>query len=117
MTPYQEALQWIEEHSGTGSAGSLARLLLSLWNDECSYSFRECISNLDDNLSALAVRTVVYFAEHGEDEDLVGVGHKVCRLYPRAWDAGQAMQRARTDLQDQWQQEDRREAERLCPNG
>ena len=36
MSPYQEALYWIEQHHGTGSARSLAQLILSLWNGDAA---------------------------------------------------------------------------------
>jgi hypothetical protein len=47
MNPYREAEAWIERHPGTGFATSLAKLVLSLWNADCAFSFREYISNLD----------------------------------------------------------------------
>src|SRR5271166_5594439 len=91
VTPYQEALSWIEKNWGSGGANSLAKLLLSLWNSECSYSYRECIDNLDDTMTHLAVRVIKHFSDHGEDEELVRVGYRVHELYPRLWDVGQAM--------------------------
>lgn len=33
-SPYREALDWIERHPGTGSATSLAKLILSFWNGD-----------------------------------------------------------------------------------
>jgi hypothetical protein len=39
-TPYAEALQLIQEHPTTGSAVGLAKLILSLWNDDCGYFYR-----------------------------------------------------------------------------
>lgn len=58
QNPYREALLWTQQHPGTGSANSMAKLILSLWNEDCGYSFRECIGNLDGNLTRLAVRMV-----------------------------------------------------------
>jgi hypothetical protein len=115
-TPYHEALSWIEKYPGTGSASSLAKLLLSLWNSGCSFSYRECIDNLDDTLAHLAVRVIKHFSDHGEDEDLVRVGYRVHELYPRLWDAGQAMREARAELRRQWELE-QEEAIRANPDG
>ena len=116
LTPYQVALSWIERNPGTAGATGLAKLVLSLWNSECSYSFRECIRSLDDDLTALSVRLVEHFAEHGEDEELVRVGYRVHELYPRLWDAGQEMLDARARLEREWERADRAKAEKLNPN-
>lgn len=115
-TPYQVALNWIEQNPGTGGAAGLAKLVLSLWNSDCSYSFRECIRSLDDDLTALSVRLIEHFAEHGEDEELVRTGYRVHELYPRLWEAGQAMQEARNLLEREWEREHRAKAERDDPD-
>jgi hypothetical protein len=109
MSPYQEAWNWMERHPGTGSATSMAKLVLSFWNSECSFSFRECISSFDGNLTQVAVRMAGHFARHGEDHELVEIGRKVCERYPRLWEAGQAMDRARRQLREQWEAADRAE--------
>jgi hypothetical protein len=103
MSPYKEALSWIQRHPGTGGANSLAKLILSLWNDECGFSFRECIHNLDEDRTALAVRMVSHFATHGEDSELVEIGHEVCGDYPRLWDLGQAADQAKNRLRGEWE--------------
>jgi len=94
MSPYQDALDWIRRHPGTASASSLAKLILSLWNADCGFSLRECIGNLDDERTALALRMVTHFAAAGEDAGLVAAGHAVCRDYPSLWERGQAGDRA-----------------------
>lgn len=94
MDPYQEALDWIRQHPGTGSASSLAKLVLSLWNWDCAFSFRECVSNFDSRLSKLAGRMVSHFVVPGEDKALVNVGQEVCEAYPRLWEVSVAMNRA-----------------------
>jgi hypothetical protein len=104
-SPYHEALAWIRKHPGTGSTTSLAKLVLSLWNIECCFSFRECIHNLDDERTALALRIVTHFAARGEDADLVAIGHAVCSEYPRLWDLGQAGDQAKHALRTIWDQE------------
>lgn len=89
-SPYREALGFIQRNPGTGGAGSLAKLILSLWNDECCYSFRECVSNLDGPRTALALRMAAEFAAHGETQELIDIGHRVCKSHPLLWDQGQA---------------------------
>ena len=106
-SPYEEALALIRKHPGTGSATSLAKLILSLWNVECCFSFRECIHNLDDERTALALQIITRFAARGEDADVVAVGHAVCSEYPRLWDLGQAGDQAKHALRTTW---DRRAA-------
>lgn len=109
--PYREALAWIEAHPGTGSAHSLAKLILSLWNDDCSFAFSECIANLDEPRTALAIRMATYFGNYGEDDVLRDVGRAVCDRYPRLWDAGQAMQQARRALRERWDAADAQEGD------
>ena len=106
QNPYREALQWIQGNPGTGSANSLAKLVLSIWNADCGYSFRECIGNLDGHLTSLSLRMVQHFAQYGEDRELVEVGHIICERFPRLWDAGVAMRDARSDLRREWQRAD-----------
>ena len=107
MSPYQEALDWIRLHPGTGSAGSMAKLVLSFWNCECAYPFRECIGNLDGNLTKVAVRMAAHFAQRGEDQELTEIGHQVCKLYPRLWEMGQVMDRAKRAQREEWDVADR----------
>ena len=117
MSPYQEALHWIDNHPGTGSASSLAKLLLSLWNSDCGFSFRECVGNLDENLTELALRVVAHFAKVGEDHELVDVGHKLVEQYQRLWEASVAMTNARNEKREEWRLADEAESARLYPNG
>lgn len=109
MPPYQEALKWIHAHPGTGGSAGLAKLILSVWNDECCFSFRECIRSLDGERTELAVRLVTYFAEHGEDDELVKVGHEVCELYPGLWQLTEVANQAMAQLRQEWEDKRRRE--------
>jgi hypothetical protein len=117
MSPYQEALQWINKHPGTGSASSLAKLILSLWSDDCGFSIRECTGNLDAHLSDLALRVVAHFLKVGENQDLVQVGHEVVEKYPRLWETSKAMAGARQEKRTEWRIADEAESARLYPNG
>jgi hypothetical protein len=109
ISPYAEAWHWVERHPGTGSANSLAKLLLSLWNQENAFSFRECVHNLDAQRIRLALRVVIHFAECGEDSELIKIGYKVYEAYPRLWELGEAATRAKFDLQEKWGASDARE--------
>ncbi len=113
MSPYQEGLQWITSRPGTGSARGIAKLILSLWNEDCSFSFRECVSELDSNLSGLAQRMTAQFLSAGEDQDLAEVGHKVVELYPRLWEVSLAMTHARREKQQELRLADEEESNRL----
>lgn len=115
--PYDEALQWVTKNPGTGSATSLAKLILSLWNSDCGFSFRECTGNLDSNLSALALRMVQHFDKHGEDAELVAVGHTICEDFPRLWEMSMAMSNARSELRQEWDRAREAEWKRENPNG
>lgn len=105
MSPYGEALQWIERHPGTGSALALGKLLLSLWNDQCCFSFRECVRNLDEERTALAVRLVQHFATAGEDAELVRAGYVVNERFPQLWELAEAASSARWALAAQREKE------------
>jgi hypothetical protein len=92
ISPYDEALRIIRQHPGTSGAGGLAKLLVSLYNDQCSFSFAECVRVLDDRLTAVAVRMVQDYAVRGETEDLRNAGKIIVNdLYPGLWEMGIAM--------------------------
>lgn len=110
VSPYDEALQFIKQNPGTGGAGSLAKLVLSLYNDLCGYSFAECVGNLDDRLTQIALRMVQDYAARGETDDLLAAGKMIADdLYPQLWEMGRAMQDARQALREKWQADERKE--------
>ena len=107
VSPYNEALGIIRQHPGTGGAGSLAKLLLSLYNDLCGYSVAECLGNLDGRLSAVALRMIQDYAARGETEDLRAAGKVIANeLYPGLWEMGLAMRDAREATRQRWQREE-----------
>lgn len=109
ISPYDEALQFIRQNPGTGSAGSLAKLILSLYNELCGYSFAECVGNLDDRLTGIALRMVQDYASRGESDDLREAGKVIHdELYPRLWEMGIAMRDARAALREKWKAEERK---------
>lgn len=107
-THYDEALQFIKRNPGTGGAGSLAKLVLSLYNQICGYSFAECVGNLDEHLTEVAVRMVKDYAEHGETEDLRAAGKIIVDLYPGLWEMSLAMNEARAATRAKWEADERR---------
>jgi hypothetical protein len=106
-TPYREAVELIDRHPGTGSSTGLAKLILSLWNEECAYSFRECVRSFDEERSALAGRMIAHFLQHGEDADLIYAGDHVYKTHPGLWELGRAATDAKTKLRQQWESEAR----------
>lgn len=101
MTPYQQALELIEQHPGCGSTIELSKLVLSLYNGrECPFSFAECVASLDSKNTQLALDMVKHYCDHGEDADLRKVGAKVVTLYPHLWELGRAAWQAKYDLQE-----------------
>lgn len=92
---YQQILKVIQDNPGTGGTIRLAKLTLSLWNDDCCYAASECLAGLDSRNSLLAVKALSHYAAVGEDEELRQVGHKVYTLYPHLWEVGQAGTKAK----------------------
>ena len=52
--PYFEAWEFIQNHPGTGGSNRIAKLVLSLWNDDCAFAFSECCTSLDTARKQLA---------------------------------------------------------------
>jgi hypothetical protein len=115
VTPYDEALRIIKQHPGTSGAGGLAKLLLSLYNGMCGYSFAECVGSLDDRLTSVALRMVQDYATHGETDDLRAAGKIIADdLYPGLWEMSLAMHEAREATRQRWEREDQeREAAKI----
>lgn len=115
ISPYDEALRIIKQHPGTSGAAGLAKLVLSLYNANCGYAFRECVDSLDDRLTALSLRLVQHYAANGETEDLQAAGKIISDdLYPGLWEMGVAMTEAREATRRRWkQEEDAREAAKI----
>jgi hypothetical protein len=106
MSPYMEAWHWIDQHPGTDSAQSLAKLLLSIWNSSNAFSLRECIDNLDEQRRQLALNVVTHFAAHGESRELTELGYKVCEACPRLYELGQRAWDAKRELLKKWHESD-----------
>jgi hypothetical protein len=123
--PYSEALEFIRRNPGTSGAAGLAKLVLSLYNILCGYSFAECIGSLDDKLTNLCLRMVNDYAVRGETNELRDAGDELSnKLYPGLWEMGVAMDHARQEVRAKWDRERRQKetseietAERALLNG
>lgn len=110
MNPYAEAIAWTRNHPGTGSATSLGKLILSLYNSSQAFGIGECLGNLDSNLIALSLRMVQHYVQHGEDDDLRAAGEEICKAMPRLWDIGEAGDDAKHAKREQFHEADRQAA-------
>lgn len=109
-SPYEEALQFIRQNPGTSGSSGLAKLVVSLYNEICGFSFAECVRSLDPHLTNVALRMVADYAKHGETPDLRAAGKIIVDdLYPRLWETGKALNEARTELRKKWEAEERKE--------
>ena len=107
--PYAETLALIEKFPDTGGAASIAKLVLSLYNEQCGFAFSECVGNLDNANTNLAIKLVSYFAAHGESNELREVGKVlVGKHYPGLWELGIAMRNARDATRAKWAAEERK---------
>jgi hypothetical protein len=103
--PYEPALVWIRKNPTTGSGAGLAKLILSLWNDDAAFSFRECVSSFDDIRAAWALKMIDHFMKHGEDRLLQAAGKEVSELCPSLWKLGYVGTEAKHELLKQWDRE------------
>jgi hypothetical protein len=101
--PYKPALVWIRAHPGTGSATGLAKLILSLWNEEAAFSFRECARSFDPELDEIALRMIEHFTRHGEDDLLRAAGDEIYDSRRDLWDLGYAGTEAKRATVKEWE--------------
>lgn len=103
-SPYREAWSWVAQHS-SGSATSLAKLLLTLGNG--GFSLAECLEDLDEPRLDLALRVLNHFAVYGRDAELFEIGRRLESHEPRLAAVIQSAAAAREALREQWRREDR----------
>lgn len=99
-TAYTKAIEFIRQHPATGSAVGMAKLLLSLYNDEAAFSYRECVSNFDSERLRLAMDVIEHFNHVGETKELVSIGSELCDRYPSLWEMGYAGTVAKIKVRD-----------------
>jgi hypothetical protein len=105
ISPYGEAWSWIAQHPGTGSATSLAKLLLTLSHG--GFSLKECLHELDDARLEMALRVVNHFAVYERDPELLEIERRIEASEPRLATVTQAAAAAREALRKRWRSEDR----------
>ena len=88
--PYDKAFRMLTTHPYTGGSYALAKMILSLYNDENCYSFRECVDGRDYDIREICVEMALYYARYGEDAHLRMIGEKVCAIYPHLLEIGYA---------------------------
>lgn len=59
---------------GRAVLAALPSCFFSLYNEQCGFSFGECVSGLDDRLTGVALRMVQDYSARGETEDLRSAG-------------------------------------------
>lgn len=106
MNPYQEALEFIQENPGTGSAAGMAKLILSIYNDNHPFGIGECMQSFDRERINLSVRMIEHYAKHGEDQILRDVGYQIWQTWPRLVELSNAASTAKSDVYRKWRKEE-----------
>jgi hypothetical protein len=105
ISPYREAWTWIAQNSGTHSASSLAKLLLTPGSG--GFPIAECLKDLDDTRLDLAPRVVNHFAVYDRDSELIDIERQIATMEPRLGAVVRTVATARQDLRARWRAEDR----------
>lgn len=87
-SPYEQALTFIKRHPGCGASIGLSKLILSLYDGDIAFSYRECVRGLDSSNLLIAQDMIHRFSTAGETEDLVVVGRDVIALDRALYDLG-----------------------------
>ncbi len=107
MAPYQEAMDFIHRSTGTGSAAGMAKLILSLYNQNHSFGIGECLYSFDRERLDLAVRIIQHYAAVGEDEALRNAGLQIFQEWPRLVELSNAASEAKTEVRNRWRAEEK----------
>lgn len=117
MSPYQEALDFINRYPGTGSAAGMAKLILSIYNSAHSFSLGECLHSFDRDRLDIAIRMIQHYAEHGEDADLCRIGYEIYQTSPRLVELSNAASDAKAKVRNRWRAEEEARLAELYPDG
>lgn len=107
ISPYAEAWEWIERHTGTPSGRGFVKLLLSLFDRTNAFSFAECIDDMDEEGTELALRVVMHFATFGVDRELAEIGMQAVVTYPQLAQLGQIACDAQRALLAEWLEQEK----------
>lgn len=113
---YLAALELVKKHQGTSGQCALAKCILSLYNDCHAFSIGEILSPLDAHYTKVVLAMVSEYANHGETAELRQAGEWVYANFPRLIALSEAMQDARYQLRDVWDEEREEENRRLYPD-
>lgn len=105
MHPFTEAIQFIKAHEGTGSAIGLAKLILSIYNANHSFSVAECLSSFDRDRLDLALRMINHYGSVGEDDQLRNAGREIYETWPNLIELSNAASDAKAEVRDKWRRE------------
>lgn len=117
MNPYLAGLDLVKQHPGTGGQIALAKAILSIYNEEHSFSMGEILRPMDDRYAGVVLQMMSAYSAHGETEELRQVGQWVYRNFPNLIELSEAMQSAKTDVRKEWARQREQEAARSYPNG
>lgn len=115
-SPYDEARDWINRCADTSGGVGLAKLVLSLYNEQCGFAVSECVGSMDQNLTRIALALIADYAAYGETEALRQLGRPLVDAYPGLWEHGLVMRDARAALRARWEREADEERRRLYPD-
>lgn len=102
MNPIAEGLEFAKRASHSGSGIGMAKLILSLYNSNHSFSFSECVSAFDRTRLDLAARMVSHYCTNGEDEALLEAGQYVHKNFPQLLELSSAASNAKSEVREQW---------------
>jgi hypothetical protein len=101
MSPYQEALSWIQNNPGTSGANGLAKLLLSLGDSKYAFALSECTQYLDRERSALALAVITSYLDGNASAELGHVCRELRHLFPSLTRMARAVAEAKSTVHDQ----------------
>jgi hypothetical protein len=109
QNPYFMAQEFVRKNFGTSSRSAMAKAILSIYNQDHSFSIGEILGPLDRENSAVVVAMLIEYAKHGETAELRQAGEFVCKNFPRLLELSDAMQEARYAVHRNWRRQDEEE--------
>lgn len=105
MSHYQESLSFVKNNRGSSSAIGMAKLILSLYNDNNAFSLSECVKNFDrERLNLASLMIGDYFA-NGETSELINAAHEIFEFSPDLKELADAASDAKSEVRAKWRRE------------
>lgn len=101
--PYLEALELVQQHSGTSGQAALAKCILSLYDPAHAFSIGEILGPLDQEYTRVVLAMVREYAVHGETDELRLAGRWVYEKFDGLIELSKAMACARADVRSGWE--------------